>query len=93
METATITGVETTSDLSQAKVFVRTLGDEIPPEEAVEGLHSAMGYIRHTLGKTLRLRRIPEFRFVVDSSLQTASRIEELLARVRSEDASGSHTG
>jgi ribosome-binding factor A len=75
----TITGVETTSDLAQAEVFVRTLGGEMPVEEAIEGLESAEGFLRRELGRRLRLRRIPELRFTADKTLEHASRIESLL--------------
>lgn len=82
----TITGVETTGDLRHAKVYVRTLGDEAPVEEAIEGLESAAGYLRRELGQVLHLRRIPEFRFTADRTLEKARRIEELLDEVLPED-------
>lgn len=75
----TVTGVETTGDLRHAKVYVRTLGDTTPVEEAIDGLESAAGYLRGELGRTLHLRRIPEFRFLADRTLQKAQRIEALL--------------
>jgi ribosome-binding factor A len=79
VRTVTITGVETTSDLKHADVFVRTLGGEMPVEEAIEGLESAEGFLRRQLGRNLRLRRIPEMRFVADYTLEHARRIENLL--------------
>lgn len=75
----TVTGVETTPDLRHAKVYVRTLGDRTPVEEALAGLESAGGFLRSRLGKELRVRRVPEFTFVVDRTLERARRIEELL--------------
>lgn len=87
VRTVTVTGVETTPDLMHATVYVRTLDDEIPAEEAVAGLERASGYIRRELGKDLRLRRIPEFRFEVDRTLERVSRIEALLERARVEGA------
>lgn len=75
----TVTGVETTPDLRYATVYVRTLRDDPPVEEAIHGLDSAHGYLRRELGKELRLRRIPELRFEADRTLERARRIEELL--------------
>ena len=75
----TITRVDASSDLSHARVAVRTLTDDPPVEEAIEGLRSAAGFIRHTLGRELHFRRIPELHFEVDDSLDHARRIEELL--------------
>jgi len=78
----TVTGVETSPDLRHAKVFVRTLRDEPTAEDAVEGLQSAEGFLRKKLGKELRIRRVPEFNFQVDRSLERVRRIESLLDQV-----------
>lgn len=86
VQTTTIAAVETTSDLAHATVYVRTLGDERSPEEAIEGLESAAGYIRRHLGQELHLRRIPELHFEVDRTLEQARRIDELLDRARGSD-------
>lgn len=79
----TVTGVETTPDLKYATVYVRTLRDDPPVEEAIDGLASAEGYLRRELGQELRLRRIPELRFEADRTLERARRIEELLDEAR----------
>jgi ribosome-binding factor A len=83
IRTATITGVAASPDLTQATVFVRTLGDDVSAAEAVAGLESASGFLRRKLGKELHLRRIPEFRFVEDRTLDEVGRIDQLLAAVR----------
>ena len=75
----TVTGVEATSDLKYATVYVRTLGGEQDIADAIRGLESAEGYLRKVLGRELRLRRIPELSFREDSSLEHAIRIEALL--------------
>lgn len=82
VERVTVTGVDVTPDLRHATVHVRTLGEETSVEEAIEGLRSAEGYLRRSLGKELRLRRIPEFRFEADRTLERAMRIEALLDEV-----------
>lgn len=82
----TVTGVETTEDLRHATVYVRTLGDEVPVEEAIEGLRSAEGYLRGALGRELHLRRIPEFEWEADRTLERVARIEALLDEVMPED-------
>ena len=83
VRTVTVTGVETTPDLMHATVYVRTLDDRVGAEEAVEGLEHASGFIRRELGRELHLRRIPEFRFEVDRTLERARRIESLLQEAR----------
>jgi ribosome-binding factor A len=79
VSTATVTRVETTPDLMHATVFVRTLSDDVVTEEAIAGLESAEGFIRGRLSRELRLRRIPDFRFRADHSLEHVERIESLL--------------
>ncbi len=86
VRSVTITGVDATPDLMQAVVYVRSLGDDPPVEEAIEGLDSAAGFIRHTLGRELRLRRIPELRFEADRILESAQRIESLLEQALGSD-------
>ncbi|MFQ5679582.1 MAG: 30S ribosome-binding factor RbfA [Gemmatimonadota bacterium] len=83
VRTVTVTGVRTSADLSHATVYVRTLGDEVTPREAIQGLESAAGYVRRVLGRQLHLRRIPELHFEVDHTLEEALRVEELLREAR----------
>lgn len=75
----TITSVDASADLSHARIAVRTLTDDIPVEEAIDGLRSAAGFMRHRLGRELHFRRIPEFHFEADHTLEHVQRIEELL--------------
>lgn len=75
----TITQVDASADLSHATIAVRTLTDETPVEEAIDGLRSAAGFMRHRLGRELHFRRIPELHFEADHTLEHVQRIEELL--------------
>lgn len=89
----TVTAVEVSADLWSAKVYVRLEGDEKARGQALAGLQSAAPFIRRELGRTLRIRRVPELRFKLDRSLEHARRIEELLARVRPEGNGGAPEG
>jgi ribosome-binding factor A len=80
--TPTITAVRVTPDLWLARVFVRMQGDADDQEKAMEGLAAAAPFVRKRLGKTLRLRRVPEIRFIADDTLDGAMRIEEILREV-----------
>lgn len=79
----TVTGVEVTTDLSHARVHVRTLEGGEDLAEAVEGLTAAAPFVRRELGKKLHLRRIPELHFMEDRTLERARRIEDILDEVR----------
>ncbi len=78
----TITGVDTTRDLSVAKVYVRTLDAREQRGETLAGLNAAAPFLRSELGKILRIRRVPELRFLEDRSLEHAQRIEQVLSEV-----------
>lgn len=81
----TVTGVEVTTDLSHARVHVRTLHGGEHLAEALEGLDAAAPFVRRELGRELHLRRIPELHFVEDRTLERARRIEDILDEVRPE--------
>lgn len=82
----TITAVDVTSDLRQAKVYYTLMGDQDDRDRNQAGLDSSASYIRQQLGKVLRLRFIPEIRFVYDSSIDYGHHIEQLLSDVNTEE-------
>ena len=79
---ATITSVETTSDLRHAKVWVSVIGQRAEREAAAAALQHAMPFIRHELGKTLRLKRIPDLHVHLDDTAERGTRILRLLADI-----------
>ncbi|QYR19730.1 30S ribosome-binding factor RbfA [Paenibacillus sp. sptzw28] len=78
----TVTGVEVTSDLSQARVFLSVLGSDEQKEETLKALARGTGFLRSELGKRIRLRHTPELLFKFDSSIEYGSRIESLLDQI-----------
>lgn len=86
LEPVTVTAVRTAPDLTFARVLIRIAGDEATRSEALAGLEAAAPRLRHDLGKSLHVRRIPELDFRIDSSMEHAARIEELLEQVRPAD-------
>ncbi len=79
----TITSVDVTSDLSQAKVYYTLMGSQAARSETQAGLNSCSSYIRQQLGRQLRLRHIPEVRFEYDASFDYGQKIEKLLSEVK----------
>jgi ribosome-binding factor A len=79
----TVTGVEVTRDLRQAKVFVSVMGTEVERASTFEGLASVAGHLRSRVGRALQLRVAPEISFRPDVTVERAARIESLLAEVR----------
>lgn len=75
----TVTDVEVTGDLQQAKIFVTVLGDDDKKRDTLMGLAKAKGFIRTEIGKRIRLRKTPELFFKFDETIETGNRIENLL--------------
>lgn len=75
----TVTHVDVTGDLQQAKVYISVLGDEQEKEETLNAIAKASGFIRSEVGKRIRLRHTPELSFHFDESIEYGSKIEKLL--------------
>ncbi|MGY0691601.1 30S ribosome-binding factor RbfA [Virgibacillus sp. FSP13] len=75
----TVTDVEVTGDLQQAKIFISVLGDEQQKHDTLVGLAKAKGFIRSEVGQRIRLRKTPELSFEFDEALEQGNRIETIL--------------
>jgi ribosome-binding factor A len=82
----TVTDVQVTGDLQQAKVYISVLGDEEQRENTLKGLAKATGFIRTEIGSRIRLRKTPEIIFEFDESVDYGNRIESLLHQLNKED-------
>ncbi len=76
-----VTGVETTSDLRYAKVYISVLEKE-RSGEVLKGLKSAAGYLRREIGAQLQLRYTPELIFQEDPSMERGARIFDILSKL-----------
>ncbi len=85
----TVTRVQVTPDLQLARVFYTTLGSDAERRETARGLDRATPFVRRQIGERLRLRRVPEIRFVFDKSVETQARVEELLRQIHEAEAAG----
>lgn len=83
----TVTGVDVTRDLRNAKVYVSVMGSDAERASTFEGLASVASHLRSRVGRALRLRLAPEITFRPDDSVARASRIESLLAQIRNGQA------
>lgn len=80
-----IVRVELTSDLSYCTVYVSAMEGMDRAKEAVEGLRSATGFIRHELGSRLRLRKVPELLFRATDSIEYGAHISRILNDLKEE--------
>jgi len=73
-----IVAVDVTGDLEEAKVYVSFLG-QYDEKEVMKGLKAASGFVRKKLSETLALRSVPKINFVIDHSIETGARINDIL--------------
>lgn len=76
----TVTDVEVTRDMSQAKVFVSFLGKQERNDAGMKILRQSKGFIKSTLAKSVKARKIPDLIFVQDTSLEKGRHIENIIA-------------
>lgn len=80
-----VVSVEVAPDLKSCKAWISVLGDEEARKSTMEGLESAMGFIKRQLAKTVNLRNTPEITFLSDQSIEygvnMSRKIDEVIAR------------
>jgi ribosome-binding factor A len=82
----TITGVEATSDLKQATVYVSVLGSEKKRARSLDGLTAAHGVLQARVGRELRLKRTPQLAFEYDPSVAEGVRMSKLIDDLITDD-------
>lgn len=76
----TITEVEVTKDLRQAKVFVTSMSDDaLDIEDTMEALHKANGFLRRKLAAVIDMRHCPNLVFGYDNSISEGARMSALI--------------
>lgn len=83
---ASITAIELTNDLSQAKIFISVLGDREDKENSLAGLESSKGFIKKELGNRLKLRHIPDLIFKLDETIEHGLYMDKLIDEVIKRD-------
>ncbi len=78
VEGVTITGVDVSLDLKQARVFYCILDSE-KKDQAQIGLESAAGFLRHEMHKVLRMKNVPALMFTYDASFDYGAKIDGIL--------------
>ncbi len=78
-----VSNVDLSGDLGVAKVYFSTLDPDADPGPVSEALESAGGFIRRNIGREIRLRRVPELRFLHDDSARRGIEISHLIDQSR----------
>jgi ribosome-binding factor A len=87
LQQVSLTAVELSRDLSVAKVFFSLLQPDDDPQPALEGLQRAAGFLRAKLGSALKVRHVPELRFLHDDSVAHGVEISRLLESAKNAES------
>ena len=74
----TVVSVEVTPDLKYCKAYISVLGNE----DTIQGLKSAVGFVRTQLAKRINLRNTPEITFILDQSIEYGVHMTRLIDEV-----------
>lgn len=81
----TVTSVEVTPDLHQAKVWLSVLGSDDEVETAMQVLEKARGFMRRELGMRVRMRYTPELKIFLDRGPEVSERVQGILSDLAEE--------
>lgn len=82
----TVTQVEVSPDMRQAKVHVSIMGSEAAQRTCLHGLQSAAGFLQQKIAKRIDTRYTPRLRFELDMGVKKSIAIARLLGDVLPED-------
>ena len=85
----TVTGVETTSDLRHAKVFVSVLGSGRAQRDTLTALEAARPVLQGSIARELRLKRTPQLAFEYDRTVERGVRMTRLIDELAPDDPDG----
>lgn len=77
----TISDVEVSRDFARARVYFTIYGDQGIVSACQQGLDSAAGFLRGELGRRMKIRTVPQLRFIYDDTQQQGDKIAELIER------------
>ncbi len=78
----TVTDVQCTRDMSQAKVYVSFLGKQERNDAGMKILRQSKGFIRSMLAKNIKTYKMPDLIFIQDTALEKGRKIENILADI-----------
>jgi ribosome-binding factor A len=78
----TVTYVEVSPDMRQAKVHVSVMGDEAKQQLSLRGLQNAAGFLQTKVAKRIDTRYTPRLLFVLDLGVKRSIEISQILQAV-----------
>ncbi len=86
-EMFTVTSVEVTQDLKQAKVYVSIFsGSEQAKKNTFDAICAASGFVRRELSSAMHIRTVPEFTFYLDKQAEYGEKIDKILEEIKKKE-------
>lgn len=82
----TITDVDVSPDLRNARVYYSVLGDPLKSREAAKLLSKNKKEIKRLLGKTVTLKYLPYLEFILDPSIERGVDLIDYMDQVDADD-------
>ncbi len=81
----TVTAVELSADMRQAKVHVSIMGTQAQQELALHGLRNAAGFLQSQIAEKIDTRYTPRLTFVLDQGVKKSIELMRLFKKVEQE--------
>ena len=81
----TVTEVNVSPDLKNAKVYFMPLGGK-QKNEVLDSLNKLKGYIQKLISSDIKLRQIPRLSFEIDTTFEYADKIDNILFKLKNKD-------
>lgn len=82
----TVTFVEVSGDLREAKVHVSVMGDEKKQDLCMHGLRSSTGFLQQKVAERVDTRYTPRLKFVLDEGVKRSVEVSKILGELLPED-------
>ena len=86
----TVTRVEVSGDMREAKVYVSIMGDETKQELCMHGLKSSAGYLQEKVSRRIDTRYTPRISFELDMGVKKSIEVTRILNDVLPADETSS---
>jgi len=86
----TVTFVEVSADMRNAKVHVSVMGDEAKQKLCLKGLQNSAGFLQQKINERIDTRYVPKIRFVLDQGVKNSIAVTRILEEVLPDDSNAS---
>ena len=82
-EMFSITSVNTTADLKQAKVYISIFSmNEERKQATFDAIQASAGFVRREISSRMHIRTVPEFTFLIDNRAEYGEKIDKIISEI-----------